>query len=51
MGMYVELTCQYPLPEEYTDMQNRVFQTKSLESSLEHYTITAERELWITRGA
>lgn len=31
-------------------MQHREFQTKSLESCLEHYTITAEWELWITKG-
>jgi len=48
MGMYDELTCQYPLLEGYADMQHRTFQTKILESSLEHYTITAEGELWIT---
>lgn len=50
MGMYDELTCKYPLPEGYADMQNRQFQTKSLESSLEHYAITGEGELWITKG-
>lgn len=47
MGMYDMLTCSYPLPEGYAEMQNREFQTKSLESILEHYTITADGELWV----
>lgn len=50
MGMYDELTCKYPLPEEYADMQNREFQTKSLESLLDHYTITEDGELWIRQA-
>lgn len=49
MGMYDLLECKYPLPEGYQDMQNREFQTKSLESVLAHYTITEEGELWVTR--
>lgn len=48
MGMYDELTCKYPLPEEYADMQDREFQTKSLERLLDQYTITREGELWVT---
>lgn len=48
MGMYDELTCKYPLPEEYANMQEREFQTKSLERLLEHYTITRDGELWFT---
>lgn len=31
-------------------MQNREFQTKSLESVLDHYTITEEGELWVEMG-
>lgn len=50
MGMYDVLTCQYPLPEGYAEMQNREFQTKSFDSLLEHYTITPAGELWITRA-
>ena len=48
--MYDALTCQYPLPEGYAEMQDREFQTKSFESLLEHYTITPEGELWVTRA-
>lgn len=50
MGMYDVLTCQYPLPEGYAEMQNHEFQTKSLESLLERYRITPEGELWVTRA-
>lgn len=48
--MYDVLTCKYPLPEEYADMQDREFQTKSLESLLDQYTITADGELWIRKA-
>lgn len=50
MGMYDELTCKYPLPEEYADMQQREFQTKSLERLLDHYTITEDGELFIRQA-
>lgn len=50
MGMYDELTCKYPLPDGYADMQDLEFQTKSFESNLDHYTISADGELWITKG-
>lgn len=50
MGMYDVLTCQYPLPEGYAEMQNREFQTKSFDSLLEHYRITPEGELCVTRA-
>lgn len=50
MGMYDLLKCKYPLPEGYEDMQDREFQTKSLECLLDNYTITEDRELWVTQA-
>ena len=38
MGMFDTVVCHYPLPD--TDLQGHSFQTKSLDSMLEHYTIT-----------
>ena len=38
MGMFDTVVCQYPLPD--TDLREHSFQTKSLDSVLEHYTIT-----------
>lgn len=43
MGMYDELTCEYPLPRP--EMQTRTFQTKDLECGLWHYGITADGRL------
>lgn len=50
MGMYDLLNCKYPLPQGYNDMQNREFQTKSLESLLDHYTITEDGGLFVTQS-
>lgn len=38
MGMFDTIFCQYPLPD--TALQGHAFQTKSLDSLLEYYTIT-----------
>lgn len=40
MGMYDEIKCEYPLPDE--DLQNEGFQTKDLENFMEQYTITKD---------
>jgi len=45
MGMYDELTCEYPLPEKFKKYQDKVFQTKSLVSCLDKYVITKDGEL------
>ena len=45
MGMYDELTCEYPLPEKYKKYQDSVFQTKSLVNCLDKYLITKDGEL------
>ena len=45
MGMYDELTCEYPLPEKFKKYQNKVFQTKSLVNCLDKYVITKDGEL------
>ena len=42
MGMYDTVTCHYPLPDP--ELQDNKFQTKSLDSLMEHYTIT-----WVGR--
>ena len=44
MGMYDELICEMPLPDGITHTNG--FQTKSLDSVLDRYTIPAEGELW-----
>ncbi len=43
MGMFDELKCEYPLPD--ADVQDRTFQTKSLECLMDRYTITREGRL------
>ena len=43
MGMFDTVVCQYPLPD--TGLQGHAFQTKSLDSLLEHYTITVAGRL------
>jgi hypothetical protein len=43
MGMYDELTCEYPLPRP--EMQGRTFQTKTFECMLWQYTITTDGRL------
>jgi hypothetical protein len=43
MGMFDELTCEYPLPR--IDMQGRAFQTKDFECALWQYKITADGRL------
>ena len=45
MGMYDELTCEYPLLEKHKQYQNEVFQTKSLVNCLDKYVITKDGEL------
>jgi hypothetical protein len=44
MGMFDNLTCEYPLPAEPNPDDNS-FQTKDFECQLEHYTITADGRL------
>ncbi len=45
MGMYDDIKCEYPLPDK--QVQNKVFQTKSLQCNLDSYTITKEgRLIW-----
>jgi hypothetical protein len=43
MGMFDELTCEYPLPDG--EVQEDLFQTKSLDCTLDHYTITKDGRL------
>lgn len=43
MGMFDELTCDYPLPDPA--YQHRIFQTKSLECQMTTYRISAEGRL------
>jgi len=47
MGMFDELTCDYPLPE--VGVVNWKFQTKDLGCDLAHYHITTDGELqlWV----
>lgn len=45
MGMFDEIKCEYPLPDE--EMQNETFQTKDFHNAMDHYTITKEgRLIW-----
>ena len=43
MGMFDYLKCEYELPD--SSVQNESFQTKSLDSTLANYTITADGRL------
>jgi hypothetical protein len=43
MGMFDELICEYPLPD--SAVQNEVFQTKSLDCTMDRYTITKDGRL------
>jgi hypothetical protein len=45
MGMYDELTCNYPLPDKFKKYQNKRFQTKSLGNCLSQYLISREGQL------
>jgi hypothetical protein len=48
MGMFDEIICDYPLPgepPEFVRDPGHVFQTKSLDSTLDTYTITADGRL------
>jgi hypothetical protein len=45
MGMYDELTCEYPLLEKHKKYQEEIFQTKSLINCLDKYVITKDGEL------
>ena len=43
MGMFDEIRCEYPLPYSgYRLPPRHIFQTKSLGSGLDDYTITAD---------
>ena len=44
MGMFDNLTCEFPLPAEPKPDEN-YFQTKDFECQLHHYTITADGRL------
>jgi hypothetical protein len=46
MGMYDEVKCEYKLPDELA--QNKLFQTKCMESLLDLYRISEDGELFIT---
>ena len=46
MGMYDEITCEYPLLEKHKKYQDEVFQTKSLINCLDNYVITKDGELF-----
>lgn len=43
MGMFDELKCEYLLPDPI--VQNKTFQTKSLDRALDNYTITRDGRL------
>ncbi len=43
MGMFDEILCEYPLPDEV--VQGEIFQTKSFECLLDRYTITRNGRL------
>ena len=43
MGMFDEIRCDYPLPDR--EVQAHVFQTKSLDSGLDKYTISRDGRL------
>lgn len=46
MGMYDEITCEYPLPKSgYLVLPGHTFQTKSFENLLDKYTITTDGKL------
>lgn len=46
MGMYDEITCEYPLPRTgFRVLIGHTFQTKDLENLLDKYTITAGGKL------
>lgn len=43
MGMFDEIRCEYPLPDQ--GVQDEVFQTKSFHREMDRYTITADGRL------
>lgn len=43
MGMFDHITCEYPLPDK--EVQDEVFQTKSMERHMDDYVITKEGRL------
>ena len=43
MGMFDQITCDYPLPD--SAVQHKLFQTKSLNCLMDRYTITADGRL------
>jgi hypothetical protein len=48
VGMFDNVKCSAPLPEP--SMQDRTFQTKSLDCELADYEITKDGELWKVGG-
>ena len=48
MGMFDELRCEYELPDK--EVQDEVFQTKSLDRLMDDYTITREGKLILHRA-
>ena len=45
MGLYDEIKIEYPFPEDYKFLQNRVFQTKDFDRTMSLYRITSQGEL------
>jgi hypothetical protein len=43
MGLFDEIRCEYPLPDK--EVQEQVFQTKSLDNALDQYIITGDGRL------
>lgn len=48
MGMFDELRCEYELPDK--EVQDELFQTKSLDRLMDEYTITREGKLILHRA-
>jgi hypothetical protein len=48
MGMFDELLCEYELPDK--EVQDEVFQTKSLDRLMDNYTITREGKIILHRA-
>jgi len=45
MGMFDYITCEFKLPKWNKEVQKEMFQTKSLECSMNKYIITKNRKL------
>jgi hypothetical protein len=48
MGMFDEVICEYPLPDDL-DFEDHPFQTKDLNCNLDQYTLTHEGKLVLSR--